>query len=62
VHSLALISRGTLLAWGSNADGELGNGNISDRDVPVNVKLPRGAAGTAVAAGCAAYFSLAVVR
>jgi alpha-tubulin suppressor-like RCC1 family protein len=61
VHSLALISRGTLLAWGSNADGELGNGNISDRDAPVNVKLPRGAAATAVAAGCAAYFSLAVV-
>ena len=36
-HSLALCSDGTLAAWGSNASGQLGNGNNSDSNVPVNV-------------------------
>lgn len=62
MHSLGLTSTGSLLAWGSNAEGELGNGQITDRDTPVNVKLPRGDVASAVAAGPGAYFSLATVR
>ena len=36
-HSLALRSTGTLLSWGDNAYGQLGNGTTSDRLVPVAV-------------------------
>ena len=50
-HSLALTSTGAVLAWGYNADGELGNGNRTNSDVPVKVKLPAGRKVTAVAAG-----------
>lgn len=49
--SLALTSTGSVLAWGSNADGELGNGNTTDSDVPVKVKLPKGTKAIRVAAG-----------
>jgi alpha-tubulin suppressor-like RCC1 family protein len=38
-------------AWGYNADGELGDGNTTNSDVPVKVKLPGGKKATAVAAG-----------
>jgi hypothetical protein len=37
LHSLALMSDGTLMAWGANVDGELGDGTTSNRDVPVPV-------------------------
>ena len=50
-HSLAVTSTGTVLAWGYNADGELGDGNRTSSDVPVKVKLPAGRKVTAVAAG-----------
>jgi alpha-tubulin suppressor-like RCC1 family protein len=33
-HCLALCADGTLAAWGSNADGQLGFGNYTDRNVP----------------------------
>jgi alpha-tubulin suppressor-like RCC1 family protein len=40
-HSLALLADGTVMAWGSNADGELGNGRVAptqiDSLVPVKV-------------------------
>ena len=36
-HSLALRSTGTLLSWGDNAYGQLGNGTTSDRLLPVAV-------------------------
>ena len=36
-HSLALCSDGTLVAWGFNGDGELGNGTLSDSYLPVAV-------------------------
>jgi alpha-tubulin suppressor-like RCC1 family protein len=39
-HSLALTSTGQVLAWGYNASGELGDGNTTQRDVPVKVRLP----------------------
>jgi alpha-tubulin suppressor-like RCC1 family protein len=37
-HSLALMSDGTVVAWGDNSDGELGNGSVGGvSDVPVAV-------------------------
>jgi alpha-tubulin suppressor-like RCC1 family protein len=39
-HGLARTSTGTVLAWGYNADGELGNGSTKNSAVPVKVKLP----------------------
>ncbi len=48
-YSLALTSTGAVLAWGYNADGELGDGATADSKVPVKVKLPGKAA--AIAAG-----------
>jgi alpha-tubulin suppressor-like RCC1 family protein len=58
LHSLALTSTGAVLAWGYNADGELGDGSTTNSDVPVNVKLPAGTKVTAIAAG--GYDSLAL--
>jgi len=58
LHSLALTSTGAVLAWGYNADGELGDGNTTNGDVPVKVNLPPGTKVTAVAAG--GYYSLAL--
>jgi len=57
-HSLALTSTGTVLAWGYNIDGQLGNGGTTNSDVPVRVKVPGGTRVTAIAAG--ALHSLAV--
>lgn len=37
-HALAVKSDGTVWAWGSNGDGELGDGSGSDSAVPVQVK------------------------
>jgi len=36
-HSLALCNNGTVRAWGRNANGQLGNGNYIDSNVPVQV-------------------------
>ena len=51
--SLALMSDGSVLAWGHNETGELGNGNApSDSSIPVQVKgLGRGSGVEAIAAG-----------
>jgi alpha-tubulin suppressor-like RCC1 family protein len=37
-HSLALLSNGTVMAWGENESGQLGNGSTNESDVPVAVK------------------------
>ena len=57
-HSLALTSTGQVLAWGFNADGELGDGTTTNRHRPVSVALPAGASVTGIAAG--EFHSLAI--
>ena len=48
-HSLALLSDGTVMAWGEQQSGQLGDGPSEDSDVPVPVSgLSRV---TAIAAG-----------
>src|SRR6266513_2376725 len=48
-HSLALCSDSTIRAWGGNTEGELGNGNNTDSNIPVQVSALSGI--TAIAAG-----------
>jgi alpha-tubulin suppressor-like RCC1 family protein len=48
-HSLALLRNGTVMAWGQNIDGELGNGTIIGSDTPVTVTNLGGV--VAIAAG-----------
>ncbi len=57
-HSLAVTSTGSVLAWGDNGSGQLGDGRSTESDLPVSVKLPKGSKVTAVGAGY--YHSLAV--
>lgn len=64
-HSLAARSDGTALAWGYNANGQLGVGDTFVRFVPVQVCAPGGCAGvltgvTAVAGGPNGLYSLAL--
>ncbi len=57
-HSLALLENGTVMAWGKNTEGQLGDANTTDSDVPVAV---RGLSGvTAIAAG--QEFSVALLE
>ena len=44
-HSLALKNDGTVLAWGLNQDGELGDGTNTDSSTPVEVKDPNDPSG-----------------
>ncbi len=60
-HSLALCADGTLVAWGNNFYGELGNGNTNFNSVPVAVNQTGVLANkkiVGIAAG--SYFSLAL--
>lgn len=56
--ALALTSSGQILAWGSNANGMLGNGKQADSAVPVRVRLPKGVKIKAISTG--AFFALAL--
>jgi alpha-tubulin suppressor-like RCC1 family protein len=62
-HSLALKGDGTIWAFGSNSSGQLGTGNTTSSNIPVQVTDPSDPSGylTAIVAIAAAYdFSLAV--
>jgi len=51
-HSLALTRGNSLLSWGANFDGQLGNGTTNSSELPGAVSLPKGVTPTAVVAGC----------
>ena len=51
IFSLALTSTGQVLAWGSNAYGQLGNGTLTDRITPTVANVPSGTIVIAIAAG-----------
>jgi alpha-tubulin suppressor-like RCC1 family protein len=51
-HNLALCSDGTLVAWGNNVEGALGDNSTTDRLVPVAVN---------VASGTSALFGKSVI-
>ena len=64
IHSLALCSDGTAVAWGDNALGEIGNGTTVGTNLPVAVamsSLPVGARFTHVSTGEEAEHTLAMV-
>ncbi len=59
--SMAIGSDGNLYAWGINADGELGDGNTTGADTPVQVSLSSVAKPpTAVFSGSSAFDSFAI--
>ncbi len=49
-HSLALLSNDTVMAWGENAYGQLGDDGTVSSEVPVSVQLPSLPLGVTVAA------------
>jgi alpha-tubulin suppressor-like RCC1 family protein len=51
VDSLALLSDGTIMAWGDNTFGQLGNGTTKGSDVPVAVTGLAGVQGVAAGQG-----------
>lgn len=57
-HSLALLSNGTVKAWGWNQDRQLGLGNNTDQLTPQ--QIPVGSLSNAVAIAAAAVHSLAL--
>jgi alpha-tubulin suppressor-like RCC1 family protein len=56
-HTVALLTDGTIKTWGSNANGQLGDGTTTNRSLPVTVTALGGPA-TAIAAG---YHSVALL-
>jgi alpha-tubulin suppressor-like RCC1 family protein len=60
-HSLALCSDGTVVAWGSNSAGQLGDGSTTNRLSPVVINTAGGLAGkTVIAVGAGSVHSLAL--
>ena len=50
-HHLALLADGTVMAWGDNSHGQLGDGTRADRRRPVRVAGVEGAVAIAAASG-----------
>lgn len=57
-HALALLSNGTVMAWGDNEGGQLGNGTKTDSNVPVAVS---GLSGVVTSISAGAFGSLALM-
>ena len=57
-QTLALTSRGLLLAWGRNDSGDLGDDSTVSSDVAVRVMLPAGTRLTSVSAGIDSSYAL----
>jgi alpha-tubulin suppressor-like RCC1 family protein len=57
-HTVAVGSDGNAYAWGSNSNGQLGDGTTTDSSVPVRVHAPDGVTLTQVTAGV--YHSVAI--
>ena len=51
VDEYTYLAKGSLLEWGDNAYGQLGDGQYANTDVPVAVQLPAGTVVTATARG-----------
>ena len=61
IHSVALCSDGTLVSWGFNGYGELGNNSMTDSSVPVLVMQSGVLSGkTAASASAGTHYSLAL--
>ncbi len=58
-HSLALLSNGTVMAWGLNAYGQLGLGDTTDRITPT--QIPAGSVSNVLAITAGSYHSLALL-
>ena len=56
-HSCALMVDGSVQCWGSNSNGQLGNGSNDDSNVPVTVPIKNLAARGAVRLGIGEYAS-----
>jgi len=56
--SLALLTNGDVFAWGNNFYGDLGNGNNTDSNVPVQTAIPAGDTVQAIAAGAYTGYAL----
>jgi alpha-tubulin suppressor-like RCC1 family protein len=50
-HVLAILSDGSVWAWGDNNRGQLGDGTLTNSSLPVPVQVPTGVTFTYVAAG-----------
>jgi alpha-tubulin suppressor-like RCC1 family protein len=57
-HGLAALSNGTVMAWGNNSSGQLGNGTTEESDVPVEVK----GLSEVIAVAAGESFSLALLK
>jgi len=57
-QTLAILAGGSVWAWGSNQDGQLGDGTVTSSDVPVRVHLPKGV--TFVKVNSGGYTSFAI--
>lgn len=59
-HNLALCADGSVVAWGYNNHGQLGNGTMTTSTVPVAVRAGALAGKTAIAVSAGAYHSVAL--
>jgi alpha-tubulin suppressor-like RCC1 family protein len=57
-QTVALLSNGTVWAWGNDADGQLGNGSTLSTAIPVSVSVPDGVIVRAVDCGGYACYAI----